>query len=60
MEEDDYKWETAGSLTPELERTPHSGMHKKRSTRRSWEHLSEQSSLQNKTDDGHIEVNTIM
>ena len=30
MKNKDYNWESAGSLTPELEGTPHSGAHKKR------------------------------
>lgn len=34
-----YKWEAAGSLTPELEGTPHSGVHKKRTSRQPEEHL---------------------
>ncbi len=34
MERRDYNWEASGSLTPDLEGSPHSGVHKKRAERR--------------------------
>ena len=58
MEERNYKWEASGSLTPDLENIPHSGVHRDRLGRRFQKALSEDNSLAKKEKDGHIVINT--